>query len=112
MDELFGTAPDLEAMRRFAVQMIVGGADAHLETWEITHQPGAPRWMEDANDAGATRPERLESLRRNFAAHGIDAQLEIVPGVSHDAARVVPRVQSVFARTLRRMRAPAAEQAA
>ena len=61
--------------------------------------------MEGGNDAGATRPDRLETLRRNFVEHGIDAQIEIVPGVLHDAARVVPRVQTFFARVLRRLRA-------
>ena len=110
MEAIFGTAPDLDAMRRVAIHMVVGDADR--ETWEITHKPGGRRWMEGANDAGPTRPDRLETLRRNFAEHGIEAQLEIVPGVSHDAARVVPRVQGFFARTLRRMRAGTTEQAA
>jgi dienelactone hydrolase len=110
MTEIFGIAPDLEAMRRVAVHMVVGDADR--ETWEITHKPGARRWMEGANDAGATRPDRLETLRRNFAAHGIEATLELVPGVSHDWRRMVPRVQNFFARTLRTLRADAEGQAA
>jgi hypothetical protein len=103
MQARFGTAPDLEALRRVAVHMAVGDADR--ETWEITHKPGARRWMEGANDAGATRPDRIEALRRNFEGHGIKVELDIVPGVSHDAARVLPRVQDFFARTLRRRRA-------
>jgi dienelactone hydrolase len=110
MEAMFGNAPDLDAMRRVAVHMVVGGADR--ETWEINHKPGARRWMEGANDAGATRPERLETLRRNFEAHGIKAEFELVPGVSHDGARIAPRVQEFLARTLRRMRAATAKQAA
>lgn len=106
MHKLFGIAPDIDAMRQVAVHMVVGGADR--ETWEITHKPGAKRWMEGANDAGATRPDRLETLKRNFEALGIDVTLEIVPGVSHDGQRIAPRVQDFFARRLRAMRAKAA----
>jgi len=109
MQRLFGIAPDIAAMRRVAVHMAVGGADR--ETWEITHRPGTRHWMEGANDAGATRPDRLETLRRNLAAHGIEAQFDIVPGVAHDGARVVTKAQDFFARTLRRMRAGAEGQA-
>jgi len=107
MQEIFGIALDAEAVSKVAVQMIVGGADR--ETWEITHKPGGRHWMEGANDAGATRPDRLETLRQNFATHGIAAQLEIVPGVSHDAARVMSRVQNFLARTLRKLRTEAQE---
>jgi pimeloyl-ACP methyl ester carboxylesterase len=108
MQELFGIAPDIAAMKRVAVHMAVGGADR--ETWEITHKPGAKRWMEGGNDAGATRPDRIETLRRNFEQAGIDVTLDIVPGVAHDSARVVPRAQEFFARTLRGMRAGTAGQ--
>ncbi len=109
MERVFGVALDLPALRQVAVHMIVGGADR--ETWEITHKPGARRWMEGANDAGATRPDRLETLRRNFVEHGIDARIEVVPGVSHDAARVVPRVQTFLARALGQLRASEAAPA-
>ncbi|HWX48345.1 MAG TPA: alpha/beta hydrolase [Roseomonas sp.] len=109
MQRLFGIAPDIAAMRRVAVHMAVGGADR--ETWEITHRPGTRHWMEGANDAGATRPDRLETLRRNFAAHGIEAQLDILPGVAHDGARVVTKAQDFFARRLRAMRAGTEGQA-
>ncbi len=36
------------------------GGDVDFETWEITYRPRSSYWMEEANDAGHTRPERLE----------------------------------------------------
>ncbi|MEZ0168023.1 alpha/beta hydrolase [Microvirga sp. TS319] len=93
--ERFGVTVDLAAMRQVPVQMIVGAAD--LETWEITHHEGSPHWMSGANDAGRTRPERLESLRRSFEDAGIRVRFDVVPNVPHDGNQVVPQVQDFFA---------------
>jgi hypothetical protein len=101
--ELFGQELDIPAMKQVAVQMVVGAAD--LETWEITHKPGGRNWMPDANHAGANRPERLASLRDNFAAHGIAARFDLVPNTPHDGVKVVPVVEDFFAGELRRIRA-------
>lgn len=109
MAELFGTAPDIEAMREVAVQMIVGAAD--LETWEITHQPGNASWMPDANHAGANRPERLDTLRRNFEEHGITVRFDLVPNMPHDGLKAVSRVEDFFADVLTRRRSGAAKAA-
>lgn len=101
--ELFGQQLDIPAMKQVAVQMVVGAAD--LETWEITHKPGGRNWMPDANHAGTNRPERLASLRDNFAAHGIKARFDLVPNTPHDGVKVVPVVEDFFAGELRRIRA-------
>lgn len=101
--ELFGQELDIPAMKQVAVQMVVGAAD--LETWEITHKPGGRNWMPDANHAGTNRPERLASLRDNFAAHGIKARFDLVPNTPHDGVKVVPVVEDFFAGELRRIRA-------
>ena len=101
--ELFGQELDIPAMQQVAVQMVVGAAD--LETWEITHKPGGRNWMPDANHAGTNRPERLASLRDNFAAHGIAARFDLVPNTPHDGVKVVPVVEDFFAGELRRIRA-------
>ncbi|WP_454654582.1 alpha/beta hydrolase [Bosea beijingensis] len=101
--ELFGQELDIPAMKQVAVQMVVGAAD--LETWEITHKPGGRNWMPDANHAGTNRPERLASLRDNFAAHGIAARFDLVPNTPHDGVKVVPVVEDFFAGELRRIRA-------
>ncbi|GGJ42895.1 alpha/beta hydrolase [Neoroseomonas lacus] len=94
----FGVTFDAKALARVPVQMLVGDAD--LETWEITHQPGSTYWMEGANDAGRTRPERLQALADSFRAAGVTVQLDIVPGVSHDRMKVLGRVKEFLAGVL------------
>ncbi|CAH1664365.1 Alpha/beta hydrolase [Hyphomicrobiales bacterium] len=100
---LFGQELDVPAMRKVAIQMVVGAAD--LETWEITHKPGGRNWMPDANHAGTNRPQRLARLRDNFTENGIAARLDLVPNTPHDGVKVVPVVEDFFAGELRRIRA-------
>lgn len=100
--ERFGRTLNIPAMREVDVHMVVGDAD--LETWEITHRPGGKLWMEGANDAGATRPERLKSLQRSFEANGIDVQFDLVNGVSHDRLKCVGKVKEFFHTALTRRR--------
>lgn len=85
--ELFGQEVDTSAMAGVPAQMIVGSADQ--ETWEITHVEGKRHWMPGANDAGRTRPERLESLRKSFAASGISVCFDVVPNMAHDGVRAI-----------------------
>jgi poly(3-hydroxybutyrate) depolymerase len=99
----FGIAFNAAALRQVPVQMLVGDAD--LETWEITHKPGGTYWMEGANDAGRTRPERLESLRRSFEAAGVQVRFDLLPGVSHDRMKVLGKVQDFLAGVLKSRRA-------
>ncbi len=103
MEERFGIAVDPAAMRAVPVHMVVGAAD--LETWEINHREGGRHWMPGANDAGRTRPERLETLRRSFEAAGIGVRLDVVPNVPHDGGKVIGHVESFLADVLRRRRA-------
>jgi poly(3-hydroxybutyrate) depolymerase len=98
----FGIDFDAAALARVPVQMIVGEAD--LETWEITHKPGGTYWMEGANDAGRTRPERLQALKASFESAGVDVRLDLVPGVSHDRLKVLDRVKDFLSNVLRSKR--------
>jgi poly(3-hydroxybutyrate) depolymerase len=98
----FGIDFDAAALARVPVQMIAGEAD--LETWEITHKPGGTYWMEGANDAGRTRPERLQALKASFESAGVDVRLELVPGVSHDRMKVLGRVKDFLSEALRTKR--------
>lgn len=98
----FGKAVDIEALRQVAVHMIVGKAD--LETWEITHREGGKFFMPGANAAGATRPERLQSLRRSFEAAGVKAVLDVVENVPHDGLKCVGQVQDFLAAELHKLR--------
>lgn len=101
--EKFGRPFDAAALAKVPVQMVVGGLD--LETWEITHKPGAAYYMEGANDAGATRPERLRSLQKCFEAAGVRVTFDEVPGVSHDRLKCLGPVKAFLTRTLKEMRA-------
>jgi len=69
----------------------VGSAD--LETWEITHKPDSTHWMDGANDAGRTRPERLQTLARSFREAGVNVQLDLMAGVSHERLKTLPQVE-------------------
>jgi dienelactone hydrolase len=100
--ERFGIDFDAAALAKVPVQMVVGDAD--LETWEITHKPGGTYWMEGANDAGATRPERLKSLAASFEKAGVSVRFDLVPGVSHDRIKVLDRVKDFLAGVLRAKR--------
>lgn len=102
LEQRFGIAFDAQALARVPVQMLVGDAD--LETWEITHKPGGKYWMEGANDAGRTRPERLRALADSFERAGVPVRFELVPGISHDRMKVVPRVQDFLAGVLAQRR--------
>ncbi|MFL9924068.1 alpha/beta hydrolase [Herbaspirillum lusitanum] len=98
----FGKPLDLEALKALPVHMIVGKAD--IETWEITHKEGGKFFMPGANDAGKTRPERLESLRKSFEAAGVKVRLDVVDNVPHNGMACVDKVQDFFAATLKTLR--------
>lgn len=97
--ERFGIEIDLPALRRVPVQMVVGGADT--DTWEINN-PGGPNWMEGVERTGRTRIERLETLRDNFVANGIEVRFDVVPGAAHQGSAVIPVVQDFAAGLLQR----------
>ena len=96
--ERFGIEIDPAALRGVPVQMVVGDAD--VETWEINNV-GGPNWMDGVERTGRTRIERLETLRADFAAHGIDVRFDLVPGVAHQGSAVIPVVQDFVAGVLR-----------
>jgi len=102
IEQRFGKALDLEALKRVPVHMVVGKAD--IETWEITHPPGGAFYMPGANDAGRTRPERLDALRRSFEAAGVAVTMDVLDNVPHDGHKSVGAVQDFFAAQLRRLR--------
>ncbi|MGM8931691.1 alpha/beta hydrolase [Salinicola halophyticus] len=103
LSEKFGRPFDASALAAVPIHMVVGGLD--LETWEITHAPGSAYYMEGANDAGTTRPERLKSLKRSFESAGVSVTLDEVPGVSHERMKVLGHVKAFLTRQLREMRA-------
>jgi len=99
IQEQFGTALDLAAMRRAQVQMVVGADDT--QTSEITIQPDwSYWWMEGANSAGVTRIDRLQALRRSFETHGIAVRFDLVPGIGHAGMPVQDTVRDFFRKVL------------
>jgi len=100
--ERFGLDIDEEALRRVPVQVVVGGAD--LEAWEITHVEGGRHWMPDANAAGATRPQRAAALQESLAAAGVNARLDVLPGVAHDGVKCLSAMKTFLADCLVAMR--------
>lgn len=89
--EIFGKPVDIDAIRRVAVQMIVGANDT--DTWEITVKPGSAMWMPDADLAGANRQDRLKSLKASFENHGIAVRHDTVPGVAHRRDGLMPAIE-------------------
>lgn len=98
LEEQFGVALNVPAMREVPVQMIVGGDDT--DTWEITISEGSRYWMPNVNAAGATRIDRITSLRDSFEQHDIAVQLDVVPGVRHEGFKLLDGVQSFFSAVL------------
>jgi len=101
-EKRFGKPLNLSALKTLPVHMVVGKAD--METWEITHREGGKFYMAGANDAGNTRPERLETLRKSFAQAGVEVTLDLVDNVPHDGLACVGTVQDFLAGVLRDIR--------
>jgi pimeloyl-ACP methyl ester carboxylesterase len=99
----FGKPFDLAALQRVPVQMIVGRAD--LETWEITVPKGSAMYLPGINDAGATRPERLRTLKASFEAADIRVRFDELANIAHNGMQVVEVVQEFLAQALRTLRA-------
>lgn len=97
-ERVFGKPIDLDAMRRVAVQMVIGGDDT--ETWEITITPDSPRWMPGADLAGPDRLARMRSLKASFERHGISVRHDVLPGVAHNGLAMVPLVERFLADAL------------
>jgi pimeloyl-ACP methyl ester carboxylesterase len=98
----FGKPFDPAALKRVPVQMVVGRAD--LETWEITVSEDSPMYLPGINDAGATRRDRLRTLKASFEAAGIPVRFDELDNIAHNGMQVVEVVQDFFARILREMR--------
>jgi pimeloyl-ACP methyl ester carboxylesterase len=107
MAEIFGQGPDIEAMRQVEIQLVVGAQDT--ETWEINN-PGDSNWMDGVELTGGTRIERLRTLERSFAAHGIGVRFDTVPGVAHSGFGVRPAVDAFLAGALARFPPPPAAE--
>ncbi|MBT0585168.1 hypothetical protein [Alteromonas oceanisediminis] len=98
----FGISIDWEQLKQVKVQMVVGDQDK--QTWEITIPEDSSWWMTGANDAGATRIERLNALKASFEKHSIHCEFCLVPGIAHDGWAVLDDVKRFFANTLKSLK--------
>lgn len=96
MQAVFGKALDRDALRRVAVQMIVGDRD--LEDFVIPGHLKAA--VASLGPIGRNRIERLQLLKANFDDAGIAVRFDLVPGVGHAGLQVVDQVQAFFASRL------------
>ncbi|MDH6514224.1 poly(3-hydroxybutyrate) depolymerase [Streptomyces sp. SAI-135] len=86
LKDQFGTAADAAALRGLPVQLVVGENDT--DATELAPDNGTL-----SGATGTDRVGRINALRANWRAHGIDARLDIVPGAGHNHFAVLPTVQ-------------------
>jgi predicted peptidase len=100
-EQLFGRQPDVDAIKRVRIQLVVGADD--VATWE-TNNRGDSNWMEGLEKQGNTRVERLTTLHRNLASLGIESRLDIISDLAHNGLGALPTVCAFFAEVLADLR--------
>jgi poly(3-hydroxybutyrate) depolymerase len=97
LEGIFGKAADVAAISAVPIHLVVGELDT--DTWE-TNNRNESTWLDGLEKQGDTRVERIQSLKRNLASHGISAHLDIVEGMAHDGMKALPAVRRFFATIL------------
>jgi len=99
-EEKFGKPLNYEAMRKVAVQMVIGAEDKEL--WEIGMSTGDESWMDGAELTGPyNRLHKMKELKKSFEKQGITVQQDIVPEAGHSTKLMVPAVLRFFHTVLR-----------
>lgn len=99
LEEVLGITPDLDAIRRVPVHLVVGDADT--ETWEIATPPDDPCFVPGVNDESTTRIAKLEVLLERLLSERLSAELDRVPGAAHDGRSLAEPTKRFFERLLR-----------
>lgn len=102
MQEKFGRALNLAAMRAVRALLVVGEQDTAVDV--ITHTPASPYWLEGANRAGKTRVERLRYLHDMMSKQDIDTRLRELPGVTHEYRPLVLASTEFFEEVVEELR--------
>jgi pimeloyl-ACP methyl ester carboxylesterase len=92
--DLFGCHIDFDQLQRLPVQVVVGADDSAAALLAAVATDGRER------RAGATRLERASRLAAALRTLAMPVELEVVPGVAHDAAGVNPAVTEFLTRQL------------
>lgn len=103
-EAVFGRPLDIAAMRRVAVQTVVGAEDT--ATWEITITPDNPWWQAAFDGHGATRIDRILALKASLEARGIAVTHDMVPGTGHRQEPLLPVVKTFLSNRLAQGDAP------
>lgn len=90
--ERFGARFEPENLKTVRVQLVVGGNDTEAFVIPKRLQP----LIDSLGNIGRNRVERLGVLQQNYRRAGIDAQLDVIPGVAHEGLKVVSAVQTFF----------------
>ncbi|OUD05079.1 poly(aspartic acid) hydrolase [Streptomyces swartbergensis] len=93
MKEQFSTDADPAALRGLPVQLVIGEDDNGTADLPPPDAGGAA-------PTGTSRMDRINSLRANWRAHGIDTRLDVIPGVAHDHFAVLAAVKEFLAAQL------------
>ena len=86
-EEVFGIKVDIERIKRVKLHLVVGELDTAIAGEGIRDVIGG--------QVGAMgRAEQLEGLKNDWEQLGIEARLDIVPGIEHDAIGALPAMKS------------------
>ena len=91
---------DIEAMKKVPVMMVVGDRDTNdmVYTKKATEKFISTHGQETLNAImGKNRLERMHILYNNWKQAGLNVQLEVISGLAHNGARVVPNAVKFFA---------------
>ena len=98
LEARFGASLNVDSLRAVPVHLVVGSADADESDTRITAT--SRYWRPDANLAGVTRVERLQTLSRHLTALGVATTFELVPNAGHELAPLLARSVAFFAHLL------------
>ncbi|MDR1237858.1 MAG: alpha/beta hydrolase, partial [Propionibacteriaceae bacterium] len=87
LENIFGIPFRAAAVKRVPTQIVVGSLDNNPA--DLASAPSSP--------GGESRLTRARTLRDHLAALGSDARLDVVAGVGHDGAGILPAVGSFLA---------------
>ncbi|WP_010140204.1 hydrolase [Oceanicola sp. S124] len=98
METALGAPFRSEPLRALPIQLLIGAEDTSPEG--VTIREGSDFWTAGANEAGATRVERLDALETALRGIGASPERQDVPGVAHLGTGLQPAVKDFFARVL------------
>lgn len=94
-EEQFGKKLDFEAIRKVPVLLLIG-----MEDTEAVDYSGDPTASQTALGRGTNRLERIRALSENYRTHGLQVQLQEIPGLAHENLKFVGYAKDFFKQIL------------